>query len=220
MTTKRDAVVVSGAHQLTPTNKTVVAVAKRLRMSPGRLVARAQACLPTTVERGLYLAICEGRVEESVMLPETLAKLLRAFTGLQPLETHHLVSQPAGKNLVINRFGEVAEFVVGVIQLCSKEVQGDDFGITFETAAALMLEYGTVEHAQEIIDSIVSELDRVRKALGYSGMSDTKVISFALNIFVKSILPECKLKGQPAPRYFMEHFERGGVVDILPEEED
>ncbi|HXK39650.1 MAG TPA: hypothetical protein VJ837_02350 [Candidatus Paceibacterota bacterium] len=221
MPKQTEGVVVVGRHELTPTNQTVVAVAKRLRMSPGRLVARAKACLPTEVERGLYLAICEGRVEGSMMRPETLAKLLRAITGFRPLETRDLVSQPAGEHLRMNRVDVVAEFVTGVIQLCSGEVQGDDFTISFETAAALMLEYGTVEVVEEIIDSIVSELDRVREVLGYRGMGDAKAVSLAINLMVKGILPDCKLKGQPGPRYFMEYFEQGGKVgDILPEERD
>jgi hypothetical protein len=161
----------------------------------------------STVEQEFYLAAV---ADEHVMRPETFAQLLRAYLGPQPLDAHDLVSRPVGKNLVVNKFQDVAEFVGGIVEICSKAVQTHGINISFTSAIELMLAYGTVEHVEAILDSIVSDLEDICEALGYDNMSDARAIEAAVLHLVNQILPACKLRGRPTPNRFMEALEEGG----------
>jgi hypothetical protein len=139
------------------------------------------------------------------MLPETFARLVRRFM-VRPLEERDLVARQVGKHLVSSKLSDLAEYLVGVLQLASKEADLYGVRISYETASRLMVEYG-LEGAEAVVASILSDIDEIRETLGYDGMGDEKAATLAVDHLVNKIIPACRTAGRPLPRYFLEFFE-------------
>lgn len=218
MDLKEEVTTIQKADQvgLTVTNKTVVVIAKQLRMNPARLIERTQACLPAVIEQQFYLTVAG----DMTMKPETFAKILRMFLGSQTLHVHDLESREISPDIFYNKFDNVAEFVVGVMELCNKEIREfTGYQISFNSAAKLLLEYGSVKNVEMVIDSIIADLDEVQEKLKIKNSSPEVIITKALNILVRKIIPQCYLAGQQVPLRFMEYYERRRDEDYLYSEE-
>ncbi len=203
-------------HGLTVVNQTVVAIATQLRMKPEKLVARTQACLPAVVEQQFYLTIA-GDV---AIKPETFAKVLRMFLGHQTLHAHDLEQRETSPNLFVSKFDTVADFVVGVTELCNKEIRSvTGFQISFNSAAKLMLEYGSVQNVEAMIDSILADMDEICEKLKIKNNDPAVIMTKVINFLTNKIISRCHLKGASVPMRFMDYFEKHSDDDYILEEE-
>ncbi len=199
---------------LTISNPVVVAIAQRLRVNTPRFIERTQECLPTVVEQQFYLALAA----DQAMKPETFSRVLRMFVGDRNLGPQDLDRRETSPNIFASRFDNIADFVIGVVELCNKEQKElGGYQVSFNSAAKLLLEYGSVENVEAVIDSIIADLGDVQQKLRIKNTDPEIIVAKALNLLVNKIIPECHVGGRTVPLRFMDYYEQEDGV-LLAEE--
>jgi hypothetical protein len=200
---------------LTVANPNVLALAKRLRSKPEKFIVRTQKYLPTVVEQQFYLAVAG----DGIVKPETFASILRIFLGEQTLCARDLERKEVAQNLFTSKFDDVADFIAAVNELCNNEVSAlSGYEITFSSAAKLLLEYGSVEAVEAVIDSILADWDLICERLNYNPNCSVGV-NKAINYLINWIIPRCHVRGLALPLRFMDYYGVREVENYLLEEE-
>ena len=190
-------------HPLVPANSRVQAVAHQLKWKPETVVARVQKALPSVVEQQIYLRLgAEFRIQ-----PESLKKLLREFLGPEELKPEDFFDREVGRNLIVNKFTEVAEFLEGALNLINKvSIEYSGFALSMRSAAVLVNVYGP-EGAEKIIDSISARIEEVGARTGGSHRSFDRAMGIAIHFLVNRIMPEMDNHGLPPVLDIMDFFE-------------
>lgn len=179
---------------LVPSNPLVVRMAKRLRWSPERAVARIQRALPAPLEQQIYLELAS----DFGIHPETMSKILRFYLGENNLQIEDLEPRPIGQNLVVSKFASFAEFLGGCLDLL-KLVSSEygELGLSVMHVANIVQHYGIYE-PERLIETIDTNIDEMTDMLGIGddrGHADK--MRLCIWLVVTKIIPEQKRNGCP-----------------------
>lgn len=143
--------------------------------SPQYLLVRIQSVLPAKFEQQLYLTVAE----DYALPPESFAKVLRAVVPNRTLIASDFLPKKVGKNLAITREKVVLDFLNSCMLILGKVF--DDysrvFSMNMEDAVLLVQAYG--EQSEDILESMMTNVDRLRRSLKINSRSDRIVLQKA-----------------------------------------
>jgi hypothetical protein len=145
------------------------------------------------MEQQIYLAIAP-QADESGLLPESMAKLLRLFLGYQKLQLNDLAPGSKGRT----RFDSFAEFLgdcINLLKIVTKEY--DTFSLKIEHAGMIVLQYGK-DDPERLIEMIDCNLEEICEVLDISNsIGYEKRMGICLSVIVNKIIPENHKSGAP-----------------------
>lgn len=178
---------------LVVSNPDVQKVALRLRWRPETAIARIKRALPAILEQQIYLAIAP-RINESALLPESLAKLLRLYLGRQELQLEDLDPGAPYKP----RFDSFVEYLgdcINILKVVTKEYSA--FSLKIEHAGMIVLQYGKddPERLIEMVDCNLEEMCEVLNISNYLPYSQR--MGICISVLVDKIMPINRMNGAP-----------------------
>jgi hypothetical protein len=180
-------------YALVPSNQNIQKIATRLRWRPETAIVRIKRALPSFLEQQIYLTIAPLR-NESALLPESLAKLLRLYLGHQELQLEDVAPGSVGRS----RFESFVEFLgdcINLLKVVTKEF--DALSLKIEHAGLIVLHYGK-DDPERLIEMIDCNLEEMCEVLNISNrMSYAKKMGICISVVVMKIIPVNNRNGTP-----------------------
>lgn len=151
---------------LVPSDPRVITVARRFGWRPTTVIARITQALPAVTERQLYLEVAK----DYGMRPESFAIIIRNYLGARELTSQDLEERGVAKELV--------NFLLQTLSILSEDKEEWDIRIGTKIAARLATQFG--DDAITVIDGIYANIDEITELMGWTGISDRKIMRMAI----------------------------------------